>query len=346
MNVSMWDASLSKRDVGSGARRCTGGNVSCESNVSARGWVGGARGLLAVSTLSVKELLESGAHFGHRTSRWNPKMERYLHGQRNRVHIIDVRKTVRHAVEAHHYLLTAARAGGQFLFVGTKRQARDAVIRETARTGMHQVTERWLGGTLTNLRTIREQVARLDELEAMAEDGRLQSHSKKMIASLNRERRRITRNLSGIRKMDRLPQALIVVDPRREHNALKEANKLGILTIALLDTDCDPDPIDIVIPCNDDSARAVDIVLAYLAEGILKGRGEAKLPTAGVAAPVAAEPAAKAASSSDKKEEAKAPDAAPAEEATKTDDAPAEAAAKPAPAADDAASAESGKSAD
>jgi small subunit ribosomal protein S2 len=233
-----------------------------------------------MAIITAKELLEAGAHFGARVSRWNPKMAPYIYAKRNRTHVIDVRKTIQGVVEAYYYLERESRAGGQFLFVGTKRQARNAVRHAAEACGMHQVSERWLGGTLTNLRTIRERVARLEELEAMEADGRLRQHSKKMIASLNRERRKINRNLAGIRNMKDLPTALIVVDPRKENIAVQEAGKLGIPIIALLDTDCDPDPVDVVIPCNDDSSHTIASILNALAGGILAGRGRVGMPTA------------------------------------------------------------------
>ncbi len=236
--------------------------------------------------ITAKQLLEAGAHFGARASRWNPKMAPYIHTVRNKVHVIDLRATVRGIVQAFHYLQREAAVGGSFLLVGTKRQAKDAVKKIAERCGVPRVTERWLGGTLTNLRTIREQVARLDELEAMQADGRMRQLSKKRVSSLNREYRTISRNLSGIRNMTKLPSALIIVDPRRESIAVKEAAKLGLVTIALIDTDCDPDLIDIPIPCNDDSARTTELILNRLGDAIVEGRGEVG---AGVQTAVAAD---------------------------------------------------------
>ena len=224
--------------------------------------------------ITAKQLLDAGAHFGARASRWNPKMAPYIHTVRNKVHVIDLRATIRGIVQAFHYLQRETAAGGSFLLVGTKRQAKDAITKIAERCGVPRVTERWLGGTLTNLRTIREQVARLEELEAMQADGRMRRLSKKRVSSLNREYRKIYRNLSGIRNMTKLPSALIIVDPRREGIAVKEAAKLGLVTIALIDTDCDPDFIDIPIPCNDDSARTTELILNRLGDAIVEGRGD------------------------------------------------------------------------
>ena len=236
--------------------------------------------------ITAKQLLEAGAHFGARASRWNPKMAPYIHTIRNKVHVIDLRATIRGIVQAFHYLQREAAGSGSFLLVGTKRQAKDAIKKIAERCGVPRVTERWLGGTLTNLRTIREQVARLDELEAMQADGRMRQLSKKRASSLNREYRKISRNLSGIRNMTKLPSALIIVDPRRESIAVKEAAKLGLVTIALIDTDCDPDLIDIPIPCNDDSARTTELILNRLGDAIVEGRGE---PGTGVQTAVVAD---------------------------------------------------------
>jgi len=225
--------------------------------------------------LVVKDFIDAGVHYGHRASRWNPKMKPYIYGKRNLIHIIDLKETVRGLLRAIKFFNRVAASGGLVLFVGTKRQAADTIIEQCGRAGMPYVTERWLGGTLTNFRTIRSRLQRLEELEATLEGEQALSYSKKMISTLNRERRKIERNLSGIRHMNRLPEALLVVDPRREHIAVAEARKLGIKVVALLDTDCDPDLIDLPIPGNDDSMRSIELVIARLADAILEGKAAA-----------------------------------------------------------------------
>jgi small subunit ribosomal protein S2 len=220
----------------------------------------------------VRQLIDAGIHFGHRVSRWNPKMEPYIFGRRNLIHVIDIRETVKGVIRGKKFLERVVAEGGDVLFVGTKRQARHAVQSHAQRVDMPWVTERWLGGTLTNFETIRSRLARLEELEAEEADGRLQQYSKKRISRANRERRKIKRNLDGIRNMKRLPKALVVVDVHREHIAVKEAKKLGIPTVCLIDTDSDPDYADIPIPGNDDSMRAIDVVLQHLAAAVESGR--------------------------------------------------------------------------
>jgi small subunit ribosomal protein S2 len=261
-----------------------------------------------VAIVQVKDLIDAGVHFGHRASRWNPKMRPYIYGKRNLIHIIDLRETVRGLLRAYRYLSQLASRGSLVLFVGTKRQAKEAIERESARCSMPFVKERWLGGTLTNYRTIRDRLKRLQELEALwlpagestgkidmvaymrsmlNESGKLElskapetaeirTYSKKMVATLNRELTKIRRNLEGIREMARMPDALIVVDPRREYIAVKEAQRVGITTLALIDTDSDPDTVDLPIPCNDDSIRSIELILARLAEAVMEGR--ASLP--------------------------------------------------------------------
>jgi small subunit ribosomal protein S2 len=235
--------------------------------------------------LVVKDFIDAGVHYGHRASRWNPKMKPYIYGKRNLIHIIDLKETVRGLLRAIKFFNRVAGSGGLILFVGTKRQAADTIIEQCNRSGMPYVTERWLGGTLTNFRTIRSRLQRLEELEATLDGEQALSYSKKMISTLNRERRKIERNLSGIRHMNRLPEALLVVDPRREHIAVAEARKLGIKVVALLDTDCDPDLIDLPIPGNDDSMRSIELVVNRLTDAILEGKA---------AAPPEPEPAAAA----------------------------------------------------
>jgi small subunit ribosomal protein S2 len=221
----------------------------------------------------VKALVDAGVHFGHRVSRWNPKMEPYIHGKRNMIHIIDVRETAKGLMRAKKLIQNMVAGGKDVLFVGTKRQARHAVEEEARRCGMHYVAERWLGGTLTNFRTIRQRLNRLDELDKLWESGAIESgYSKKMKATLGRERDKIKANLEGIRKMERMPGVMFIIDTRREHIAVKEAKKLGVKTIALIDTDSDPDLIDLPIPGNDDAMKAIEIVTRELADAIIEGK--------------------------------------------------------------------------
>jgi len=220
----------------------------------------------------VQKLIESGVHFGHRSSRWNPKMQPYIFGKRNLIHIIDIRETVKGILRARKFLTRTVGQGKDVLFVGTKRQARVAVMDAAEESGMHYVCERWLGGTLTNFRTIRSRLARLEELEAIETEEMESRFSKKMIATLTRERRKIKRNLDGIRRMDKLPGALVLVDSRRENTSAREAHKLGIPVLALIDTDSDPDLVDIPIPGNDDAMRAIELVLGSLVEAIEEGK--------------------------------------------------------------------------
>ncbi len=225
----------------------------------------------------VKALVEAGVHFGHRVSRWNPKMEPYIHGKRNMIHIIDVKETVKGILRAKKLVQNTVASGRDVLFVGTKRQARFAVDAESKRCGMHSVTERWLGGTLTNFRTIRARLNRLEELEKLwlaGTDGKalIDSYSKKMKSTLQREMTKIKTNLEGIRKMDRMPGVMFIIDTRREHIAVKEAKKLGVTTIALIDTDSDPDLIDLPIPGNDDAMRAIELILKELADSAIEGK--------------------------------------------------------------------------
>ena len=227
--------------------------------------------------LVVKEFIEAGVHYGHRVSRWNPKMKPYIYGKRNLIHIIDLKETVRGLLRAIKFFNKVAASNGLILFVGTKRQAADTLIEQCNRSGMPYVTERWLGGTLTNFRTIRSRLERLEELETTLDGEQALSYSKKMISTLSRERRKIERNLSGIRHMNRLPEALLVVDPRREHIAVAEARKLGIKVVALLDTDCDPDLIDLPIPGNDDSMRSIELVVSHLTDSIRDGKAAAPI---------------------------------------------------------------------
>jgi small subunit ribosomal protein S2 len=230
----------------------------------------------------VKALVEAGVHFGHRVSRWNPKMQPYIHGKRNNIHIIDVRETVKGLLRAKKLVQQTVASGKDVLFVGTKRQARHAVEEEARRCGMHFVSERWLGGTLTNFRTIRQRLNRLEELEKLFETGAIETYSKKMKSTLSREMKKIKANLDGIRKMDRMPGVMFLIDTRREHIAVKEARKLGVKTVALIDTDSDPDVIDLPIPGNDDAMRAIEVVVRELADAVIEGKqGRVEGKTAG-----------------------------------------------------------------
>ncbi len=225
--------------------------------------------------IAVKDLIDAGVHFGHRASRWNPKMKPYIYGKRNLIHIIDLKETVRGLLRATKFFHRVAASNGLILFVGTKRQAAETIIEECNRCRMPYVTERWLGGTLTNFRTIRSRLERLEELETILDGEQALSYSKKMISTLTRERQKIERNLRGIRHMTRLPEALLVVDPHREHIAVAEARKLGIKVVALLDTDCDPDLVDLPIPGNDDSMRSIELVIRQLTDAIIEGKAAA-----------------------------------------------------------------------
>jgi small subunit ribosomal protein S2 len=220
----------------------------------------------------VKALVDAGVHFGHRVSRWNPKMQPYIQAKRNMIHIIELRETIKGLIRAKKFAQQTVASGKDVLFVGTKRQARNAVEEYAKKCGMHYVSQRWLGGTLTNFRTIRARLNRLEELEKLWETGQIETYSKKMKSTLAREREKIKTNLEGIRKMDRMPGVIIVVDTRREHIAVKEAKKLGVKTIALIDTDSDPDLIDLPIPGNDDAMHAIDIIMSELADSIIEGK--------------------------------------------------------------------------
>jgi small subunit ribosomal protein S2 len=222
----------------------------------------------------VEKLIEAGAHFGHRVSRWNPKMEPYIYGRKNLIHIIDIRETLRGMLRAKKYLNQVSTQGSLVLFVGTKRQASEVIQREALRCGMPFVSERWLGGALTNFRTVRDRMKRLDELELIMNSEKINEYSKKMQSSLNREYRKIYRNLNGLRILNRLPECLVIVDPKKEKNAVREAKALGITTVALIDTDCDPTEIDLPIPGNDDGIRSIDLIMKQLADAVLAGRAE------------------------------------------------------------------------
>jgi small subunit ribosomal protein S2 len=238
-----------------------------------------------VPIIQAKELIEAGVHFGHQASRWNPKMRPYIYGRHNNIHIIDIRETLKGLLRARRYLQQVAARGSLILFVGTKPQAAEAIQREATRCGMPYVNERWLGGTLTNFRTIVGRLGRLEELERLRTSEAMKTYSKKMQAAINREYRKMYRNLNGIRTMNRLPECLIIVDPRKERNAVREARKMQITTVALIDTDCDPDEIDLPIPGNDDSIRSIELILRLLADAVIQGKAQAGI-TAQIAAKV------------------------------------------------------------
>jgi small subunit ribosomal protein S2 len=224
--------------------------------------------------LTVQSLVEAGLHFGHRASHWNPKMRPYVYGRCKLIHIIDVRETVRGILRAKKYLRQVVAGGGLILFVGTKRQASETVQQQADRCGMPYVSERWLGGTLTNFKTIRSRLSRLEELEEIVNGDKLATYSKKMQSSLQREYKKMYRNLNGIRTMDTYPDAMVIIDPRKEKNAVREARKFNVVSIALIDTDSDPDEVDLPIPGNDDSIRSIELVLTHLADAVIEGAKE------------------------------------------------------------------------
>jgi small subunit ribosomal protein S2 len=226
-----------------------------------------------LSGIALKDLLEAGVHFGHQTKRWNPKMKPYIFGERNGIYIIDLAKTAKLFRDAEEFVTSLAADGRTVLFVGTKRQAQDAIAEEAQRSSMFFVNQRWLGGLLTNFSTIQRSLARLRELEAMETDGRYETLSKKEIAQLEKEKRKLQKNLDGIRNMARLPDALFVVDTRKEKIAVDEARKLKIPVIGVVDTNCDPDEVDYVIPGNDDALRAIRLFASKIAEAVISGRG-------------------------------------------------------------------------
>ena len=228
-----------------------------------------------MAIVTMKALLESGVHFGHRTHKWHPKMKPYIFTERNSIHIIDLQQTVKALEEGYELVRDIVAEGGTVLMVGTKRQAQETVHDEAVRAGMPFVTNRWLGGMLTNWRTIRQRVNELEQLERMRDTDEISSYSKKMQSSLNREYRKMYRNLNGMRTMNRLPECLVVIDPRKEKNAIAEAQKLGITTVSLIDTDCDPDQVDLPIPGNDDSIRSIELITSLLADAVLAGKNSA-----------------------------------------------------------------------
>jgi small subunit ribosomal protein S2 len=222
----------------------------------------------------VKKLIEAGVHFGHRVSRWNPKMAPYIYGKKNSIHILDIRETLRGLLRAKKYLNQVAAGGSLVLFVGTKRQASETIQEQALRCGMPFVSERWLGGALTNFRTIRSRLGRLEELEQIMNTDEINTYSKKMQSALNREYRKIYRNLNGLRTLNRTPECLVIVDPSKEKNAIREAKRLGITTVALIDTDSDPSTVDLPIPGNDDGIRSIELIMAQLADAVLAGKAQ------------------------------------------------------------------------
>ncbi len=289
----------------------------------------------------VQELIDAGVHFGHRASRWNPKMAQYIFGKKNQIHIIDIRHTIRGLLQAKKFIAQVASGGSLVLFVGTKRQAGPTIQREAERCGMPFVSERWLGGALTNFRTIRSRMSRLEELEAIRSGDDLQSYSKKMQSSLNREYRKMYRNLNGIRSMNRLPECIVVVDPNKEKNAIREARTLGITTVALIDTNCDPDTVDLPIPGNDDGIRSIELVLSHLADAVLAGKKNIVAKNEGADKPAVDKPAAAKTPAPKKAQEAAPAAEKPAAEAPAVEKPAAEAPAAEKPAADGAESAPS-----
>lgn len=272
-----------------------------------------------METPNIRTLIKAGFHFGHRTSRWNPKMEPFIFKRRNQIHIIDLRETLRGLILGRKLAAAVAARGRDVMFVGTKKQAQEAVEREANRCGMPYVAQRWPGGLLTNYSTIRLRLDRLNELEEMEKSGAIQLHSKKMVSTLRREKKKIMRNLGGVRSMQRVPGLLVVVDPAEEHIALREAQKLGVPVVALTDTDGNPDQVDVVVPGNDDSIGAIEIFLATVADAVLAARASHRPSTA---APQATEEAV--AAEFEAPAEAETPTAeAPAEEAPAEEQEPA-----------------------
>ena len=241
--------------------------------------------------VSMKQLLEAGVHFGHQTRRWNPKMAPYIFTERNGIYIIDLQKTVRKIDDAYNFVRDVAAEGKSILFVGTKKQAQESIAVEAQRCNMFFVNQRWLGGTMTNFKTIRQRIARLNEIDAMEENGDFDVLPKKEVIKLMAEREKLEKNLGGIRQMKSLPGALFVVDPRKEHIAVQEARRLGIPIVGIVDTNCDPDEIDYVIPGNDDAIRAVKLIAGKMADAVLEGRQGEQSGDAAEEAPAAEEAA-------------------------------------------------------
>ena len=225
-----------------------------------------------MAVVSMKQLLEAGVHFGHQTRRWNPKMAEYIYCERNGIYIIDLQKTVGKLEEAYNFVRDLAQKGDSLLFVGTKKQAAEAIREESERCGMYYVNARWLGGMLTNFKTMRTRIDRLAQLKKMQEDGTFDMLPKKEVIKLMGEMEKLEKYLGGVKKMNKLPGAMFIVDPRKEHNAIAEARKLGIPIVAIVDTNCDPDEVDYVIPSNDDAIRAIRLIASTMANAVIEGR--------------------------------------------------------------------------
>jgi len=242
-----------------------------------------------MGVVSMKELLEAGVHFGHQVKRWNPKMKRYIFGERNDIYIIDLQKTMKGLDEAFAYVRDSAAQGAKMLFVGTKKQAQDSLSEQARRAGVFFVNQRWLGGMLTNFATIKKGIDRLKKLDTMREDGTYSVLTKKEVARLEKERSKLDKNLSGIREMDSLPDVVFVIDPRKEKIAIAEARRLAIPIVGLVDTNCDPDEVDYVIPGNDDAIRAITLISSKMADAILEGKAAIEKARADEAEKAAAE---------------------------------------------------------
>ncbi len=235
-----------------------------------------------MAVVSMKQLLEAGVHFGHQTRRWNPKMANYIFTERNGIYIIDLQKTVKKLDEAYNFVREVSAEGGSILFVGTKKQAQESIREEATRCGMHFVNARWLGGMLTNFRTIRRRIDRMEQINKMREDGTFDMLPKKEVAKLELELEKLEKFLGGVKEMGSLPKAMFIVDPRKERIAVSEARKLNIPIVAIVDTNCDPDEIDYVIPGNDDAIRAVKLIAGAMADAVLEGRQGEQMEEASV----------------------------------------------------------------
>ena len=232
-----------------------------------------------MGVISMKQLLEAGVHFGHQTRRWNPKMAEYIFAERNGIYIIDLQKTVKKVEDAYQAIANIVKDGGEVLFVGTKKQAQDSIKEEAERCGMYYVNERWLGGMLTNLETIKTRIKKLAEIDAMIEDGTMDVLPKKEVAKLMKEKEKLDKNIGGIKEMKKIPDVMFIVDPRKEKIAVQEAHSLNIPIVAIVDTNCDPEEVDYVIPGNDDAIRAVKLIAGRMADAVIESKqGEQDTP--------------------------------------------------------------------
>ena len=232
-----------------------------------------------MGVISMKQLLEAGVHFGHQTRRWNPKMDPYIYTERNGIHIIDLQKSVGMIDDAYNAVFDIVAQGGTVLFVGTKKQAQDTIKEEAERCGMYYVNERWLGGMLTNFKTIQSRIARLKAIEKMAEDGTFERLPKKEVAGLQKELEKLQKNIGGIADMKRIPDAIFIVDPKKERICVQEAHALGITLIGIADTNCDPEELDFIIPGNDDAIRAVKLIVSKMADAVVEAKQGEEVPT-------------------------------------------------------------------